>query len=62
MTSKTLDSIAEQIAAARKSITGRPEWMKSVAHFSEPRIESQNSKESPVVTLKVNTRKTSAGR
>lgn len=44
MTTKTLDSISAQIAAARKSITERPDWMKSIAHFSEPRIEANSVK------------------
>jgi hypothetical protein len=54
MNTKIIDSISDQIAAARKSVSERPDWMKSVAHFSEPRLESNVSTKSQVPAIRVN--------
>ena len=62
MTTKALDSISAQIAAARKSITGRPDWMKSVAHFSEPRVEPKIPKKSQTPDISQANRKSSSER
>ena len=46
MSDKPSQWILDQIEAARKGVSQRPGWMKSVAHFSGPQIEAKIPKKS----------------
>lgn len=46
MSKKPSESIAAQIEAARRSAAEWPDWMKSAAYFSEPRVQSKGGTQS----------------